>query len=305
VVGAERTLIETPLEELPALTEALGGPRLLVKRDDKLPFGGSKFRKAVMLVEHALRAGADTVLTEGSVESQHARTLAIAARRRGLRCVLVLSAEASGSEPTLLDDAEGAELVLTEREGERGALVEATAARLIASGRRVEVVPFSGTNGLTTAAYVRAFEELLAQAALRHAKLDAIYLASATGGIHAGLELGKRRTGAPIEIVGVSPGLAVHELRARVCALIAGGSAILGCPIAASADSITVIDDYVGDGYLKPTAASKAAQRLLCETENLHLDPVYTAKAMAALIDHVRSGRLGPSQTVVFWHSAG
>ncbi len=297
--------IETPLEDLRALSAYLEGPRLLVKRDDKLPFGGSKFRKALALVDHALRRGANVVITEGSIESQHARTLAIASQERGLSCVLVLSPEASGSEPNLLDDALGAEIIIASSEGERPALVAAAAEKHAGRGEVVEVVPFSGTNGITTVAYMNAFLELLSQAETAGVTIDAIYLSSATGGIHAGLELGKRVAGANVEIVGVTPGLAVGELRQRVASLVHAGAELAGKEIEVSPAEITIFDAYVGDGYLKPTVESQSAQRIVRDLEGLELDSVYTAKVMAALIDQIRCGAIDSSKTVVYWHSSG
>jgi 1-aminocyclopropane-1-carboxylate deaminase len=295
---------ETPLEELRFLTAYLRGPRLLVKRDDKLPFGGSKFRKAVVLVEHATRRGATVIVTEGSVESQHARTLAIAARQRGVRCILALTTDASGDEPNLLDDSEGATILLAESEEERAALVESAAAALMRAGEVVEVVPFSGTNGLTTVAYMHAFEELLSQSESAGFEVDAIYLSSATGGIHAGLELGRRVTGSHIAIVGVTPGLNVGDLRGRIADLVHAGAELSGHDVRIAREEVHILDEYIGDGYLKPTEASRFARAIVRDLEGLELDAVYTAKTMAALIDQVRRGAIGARQTIVYWHSS-
>lgn len=297
----------TPLREMRRLSEYLGGPRLLIKRDDLLPFGGAKFRKAVAAASEAKRAGASTVVTEGSVESSHARTLAIAAARTGLRCVLILSPERGNqSAPTLLDEAYGAEVVLVENTDARRAAVRRTMARLKRAHERVMRVPFSGSTPVATLAYVRAFDELIDQVAdLDPPTIAAVVVACGTGGMQAGLELGKRRHGSSVKVIGVNAGLDVRTIRRRIARLMDAARALDGDPLPAGSSEILVLDDYRGPGYLQPSDASSEAVELFARLEGIELDPVYTAKAAAGLIDRVRHGLFSPSDTVVYWHSAG
>ena len=296
----------TPLEELKCLSRFLGGPRLFIKRDDRLPFGGSKFRKASALVEEAVRHGATAMLTEGSIESQHARALAIACRNKSIRCVLVLSPETSEEDPpTLLNETEGAEILLVETVEERPSFVKIVHDELCAQGERVEVIPFSGSTPVTAVAYFWAFEETMRQADEAGVTVDSIFVSSATGGIQAGLELGKRLLyDYPTSIVGVSPGLSISELRNRIRGLVCAGGELLNRNVLVRPEEILILDQYIGDGYLNTTPESRSAQQLLHRLEGLKLDPIYTAKTMSALIDQIRKGALGVGQTVIFWHSA-
>ncbi|MDP9104722.1 MAG: pyridoxal-phosphate dependent enzyme [Candidatus Eremiobacteraeota bacterium] len=294
----------TPLQPLSALTEFVGTARLWIKRDDLFPFGGAKFRKAMAAARQARNSGAEIVVTEGSVESQHARALAIAARLAQLRCILVLSPErGNDAKPTLLDDAEGAEIVLVSDAGARAATVRRVVARLRRQGRRVTAVPFSGSTPMATLSYAWAFEELLEQAATQGCgTLRAIVLASATGGIQSGLELGKLRTGSHVQIVGVSPGLNPAAARRRIVRLVNSAGKLLG-ESHSLRSNVTVLTEYAGPGYLKSSAPSAAARELFARMENIELDQVYTAKAAAAFLDLARCATRGDA--IVFWHSAG
>lgn len=291
-----------------SLQSYLKGPRLLVKRDDLTPFGGGKYRKVYVLVEDAHRSGATVVLTEGSIESRHARTTAILARQKGIGCVLVLSPEADpdSREPTLLDCDEGARIILTQHWKERKEVLERESRALARKGEVPITIPFSGSTPLTALAYAQAFAELKQQVEELRLPLSYVVFSSASGGIQAGLELGKRYFGAEETLLfGVSPGLSVRDIKQQILELAGSAADLLGFSLTLLPEDICVSDDYAGEGYLKPTVASKAAMSLALNLEGLTLDPTYTAKAFAALVDQIEKQRFPVDSTVVFLHTAG
>jgi L-cysteate sulfo-lyase len=303
-----RLSFQTPFQPMPRLKAFLKGPGLMVKRDDLTPFGGGKYRKVFALVEDAHNRGATILLTEGSIESRHARTTAILARQKGIPCVLVLSPETDpdSQERTLLDCNEGARIILTRHWSHRGEVLEQVSKDLAATGERPVVIPFSGSTPLTALAYAQAFIEIKEQADALGLSLDAIFFSSASGGIQAGLELGKRYTRADTTLlIGVTPGIPVVEIQKQTVELAEAAAGLLGIKLSLHADEICVMDNYVGEGYLKPTQESRAAITLAAELEGLTLDPTYTAKTFAALIDQIKSRRFLKHQTVVFLHTAG
>lgn len=299
----------TPLQEMHTLRKHLGvKSRLFVKRDDLTPFGGGKYRKAAVLVDRAIREGASVILSEGSIESRHARSLAVAARLQGLRCVLVLSPECDteSTAPTLLDESEGAEIVLAGDEIERSALCEATYSRLIASRLQVVRVPFSGSTPETAVAYAYAFDEFLDQFTQASGETCTLFVSSATGGIQAGLEVGRARRGATAtQIIGVSPGIPVDQAKGQILELASAAGDILGFRCCLNYDDVCVLGEYAGSNYLRTTPEAREAIALANRLEGLNLDPTYTAKTFAALLDFLRNKKLGNERPVVFWHTAG
>ena len=286
----------------------LNGPTLLVKRDDLTPFGGGKYRKVSVLIEDACRRRATVLLTQGSIESRHARTTAILARDKGLPCVLVLSPERDpdSQEPTLLDCNEGARIVLTENDEERDAVLARVSEELTASGEFPVIIPFSGSAPLTALAYACTFLEIKEQVSAEGLTVDAIIFSSATGGIQAGLELGKRyANAAETRLIGVTPGLSAVEVKRHTLELAHQAAEMLEMDLDLAFEELCVLDDYVGEGYLIPTPQSRSALKLAAELEGLVLDPTYTAKTFAALIDQIRNRKFVEGQTVVFLHTAG
>ena len=298
----------TPVEEMPRLRAAIGGgPRLLVKRDDALSFGfgGNKVRKLDLVAARALAEGADTLVTCGGVQSNHARATAAAAARLGFRCVLI----ANGARPerptanALLDALLGAQVeYVATREG-RPAALRAAVERLEAQGRRPYAIPLGASTPLGAAAYARAVGELLEQVP----PPDVIVHATSSGGTQAGLVAGCALHGLPARVIGVSADDPAQTIRSQVRAVIEGMGELLGIDgrELAGARPIEVDDGFVGEGYGIPTPASREALELAARTEALFLDPTYTAKAMAGLIAYVRAGRLREGETVLFWHTGG
>ncbi len=303
--------LPTPLEEAPSLSAYLGGPRILFKRDDitGLAFGGNEVRKTEYLMGEAVDRGCDVVVTVGAVQSNHARVTAAAARRLGLDAIVVLS----GDEPAhrqgnlLLDAIFGAEIRLVDTEDDYVLMgvVEDVARDLRRQGRNPYVIPRGGATPLGAAAFANAGLELLDQLNTRGIRADAIVHASTSGGTQAGLYTAMKVTQTGIRVCGVSAGPTRDVVTGRVRALVGDLVALLGLDWRPHPDDFVVTDEYVGERYGLPTPACLDAMRLVARTEGILLDPVYTGKAMAGMIDMVRHGEFAPEQTVVFWHTGG
>lgn len=296
----------TPVEELPRLRDAIGASaRLHVKRDDAIPFGfgGNKVRKLALVGGRAAADGADTLITCGGVQSNHARATASAATRLGMRCLLV----ANGSPPdrltgnAVLDRLLGAQVHFVDSRDDRAPAMERLAAEARASGHRPFVIPLGASTPLGAAAFVLAVAELAEQMD----PPDAIVHASSSGGTQAGLVAGCRALGWATRVVGISADEEAATLRGVVEEIIEGIADLLpGVPVGGGA-AVEVDDRFVGEGYGIPTLASREAQSLAARTEALFLDPTYTAKAMAGLIALCRGGSLARARSVLFWHTGG
>jgi 1-aminocyclopropane-1-carboxylate deaminase/D-cysteine desulfhydrase-like pyridoxal-dependent ACC family enzyme len=298
----------TPVEEMPRLRRALGGgPRLLVKRDDAIPFGfgGNKIRKLDLLAAEAVAQGADTLVTTGGIQSNHCRATAAAAARLGLRCRLVQN----GRPPerpaanALLDRLLGAEIEYVSSRSERGPALDAACERLRAEGRRPFLIPLGASVPLGALGFARAVGELRDQGT----SPDVIVHASSSGGTQAGLVVGCALFGLSARVLGISADDPAPALAAAVRTIAGGAGEPLGLPPDAFAEAgpVDVDDGFVGEGYGVPTPASQEAMELAARAEALFLDPTYTAKAMAGLVAGVRSGRFRGDETVLFWHTGG
>ncbi|MDR7419809.1 MAG: D-cysteine desulfhydrase family protein [Armatimonadota bacterium] len=303
--------LPTPLEEAPSLSAYLGGPRIMFKRDDitGLAFGGNKVRKIEYLMGEAVDRGCDVVITVGAVQSNHARVVAAAARRLGLDAIVVLRGEepAQRQGNLLLDAIFGADIriVNTDDEFVLMGVVEDMARDLRRQGRSPYVIPLGGSTPLGASAFVNAGLELLDQLNTRGIRADAIVHATSSGGTQAGLYTAMKVTQAGIKVMGVSVGPSRDVVTGRVLGLAEEIGALLGLDWRPHPDDIVVTDEYAGERYGLPTPACLDAIRLAARTEGILLDPVYTGKAMAGLIDMVRRGQFAPEQTVVFWHTGG
>ena len=298
----------TLVEPLPRLSAVLGGgPRLLVKRDDAIPFGfgGNKVRKLALVAAHAKAEGADTLITAGGVQSNHARATAAAAAKLGMRAVLVANGEppAAPTANALLDALLGAEVVYVGSREERAPKMNELAERLRDAGRRPYAIPVGASMPLGALAFVMAMVELVDQLP----PPDVIVHASSSGGTQAGLVAGCRLLGLTTRVVGVSADAPAASLHGDIRAIVSGIADLLGMDPADlnRGTAIEVDDRFVGVGYGVSTAASLEAIELAARTEALFLDPTYTAKAMAGLIAYVRQQRFVEGQTVLFWHTGG
>jgi 1-aminocyclopropane-1-carboxylate deaminase/D-cysteine desulfhydrase-like pyridoxal-dependent ACC family enzyme len=300
----------TPIEELTRLRTALAGgrgaPRLLVKRDDAIAFafGGNKVRKMRLIAAQALQEGADTLITTGGVQSNHARVTAAAAAKLALKCILV----ANGAAPerltgnALVNRLLGADVRYVASRAERAPEMERLADEVRRSGGSPCVIPLGASTPLGAAAFVGAIAELAEQID----PPDAIVHATSSGGTQAGLVAGCALAGWKTRVIGISADDSAASLERDVRGLLAGVAPLLGFSPDRFADSPVVVDDrFVGAGYGVPTTESAEAIDLAAKTEALFLDPTYTAKAMAGLIARVRHGDFDPDDTVLFWHTGG
>ncbi len=299
----------TPVDELARLRQALGprAPRLLMKRDDLLSFGfgGNKVRKMQAVVAEAIASGADTLITCGGVQSNHARVTAAAGAALGLKVVLVLN----GRVPEMptgnarLDRLFGAEIRHVSAREERAPMMETVAADVRARGGRPVVVPL----GASTVTGALGFARGLVEIATSSVQPDVIVHSTSSGGTQAGLIAGAALLGTKARILGVSADDPAASLAATVRALLEGMAERLGAkPASLGADRDADVDDtHVGGGYGVPTPASTEALELVARREGILLDPVYTAKAMAGLIARIRAGEFAESHTILFWHTGG
>jgi D-cysteine desulfhydrase/L-cysteate sulfo-lyase len=304
----------TPLEPLPRLSAALGGPQIWAKRDDctGLALGGNKVRKLEYLLGEALARRADTVITAGGFQSNHARQTAAAAARLGLRCLLILADMVPGRAPAyrtngnlILDDLFGAQIELHPGTADVDSAMARAAERNIADGHKPYIVPLGGSNALGLMGYARAARELLEQARVQQVEFKQVVLASASGGTHAGLALGLALQGSNAPVIGYCVARASTDLRPRIAALVRDGAELLGVDTPLMAEDLILQDGVVGQGYGLPTSEMAEAVRLAASHEGLVLDPVYTGKAMAGLIAAVRAGHYRSSDVVIFLHTGG
>jgi D-cysteine desulfhydrase family pyridoxal phosphate-dependent enzyme len=302
----------TPIEELPRLRQLLGtnAPRIFIKRDDYTGpgFGGNKVRKLEYILAKAKADGADVAVSCGGVKSNHARVTAAMCARIGLRCVLVLNQAAvmyDGLNPASLvaDQMYGAEIIRVANREERIATMDAVTERLKTESHNVAVIPLGGSVPLGALGFVRAIGEAKAQLEAMNLKIDAIFHSSSSGGTQAGIVSGLQLFGLNgVRDIGVSPDDSSESIGGEVRRVIHGVGEMLGVELN---DQVTVLDEYTGEGYGIPSPAGEEALAMLARAEGVVLDPVYTAKAMAALIDWVRAGKLGKNDTVLFWHTGG
>jgi L-cysteate sulfo-lyase len=304
--------LPTPIEPLPNLSRALGGPELWIKRDDQtgLATGGNKARKLEFLIAQALEAGADTVITAGSTQSNHARQTAAAAARCGLACHLVLFSPAGEPAPlsgnVLLDELLGATIHWTDEHAPYRQTLGRVEADLRAAGRQVYVVPYGGSNAVGLMGYAAAVEEAVEQMN-ETGPFDAHVFATSSGGTQAGMILGGYLTGllGKTCLLGISVDEREAVLAPRVANLVNAGAQLLGLDWRVNDDVTDINDDYLGGGYAVVGEPEREAIRLLARHEGILADPVYTGRALAGLFDLIRRGEFKRGQRVLFWHTGG
>jgi D-cysteine desulfhydrase family pyridoxal phosphate-dependent enzyme len=312
--------LPTPLHEAVRLREALGGelrcPRILLKRDDltDLALGGNKARKLEFIVGDALHRGFTALVTTGAVQSNHARMTAAAASIAGLRCALVLAADVAEPDVQgnlLLDRLLGADIHFwqagddDDADSREQAAVDGVMDALREAGESPLFVPVGGSTPVGTLGYVQATRELTDQLAGFDPPPTRLYYASGSRGTQAGLVLGARLFGAPWQCIGIAVSGGEAIKRERATAIANEAALLLDCDISVEADQCHTEQHYFGTGYAVPTPAGMEALALLARTEGVLLDPVYTAKAMAGMIDHISSGAIDPRETILFLHTGG
>ncbi len=309
--------LPTPIEELPRLSAALGGPRILVKRDDQtgLAFGGNKTRKLEFLVAEAQEQGAKMMISAGAIQSNHCRQTAAAAARFGFECTLVLTGELprQPSANLLLDQLFGARIVNVKDREDRDRILQETFDLAASEGKKPYLVPYGGSSPTGALGYAFAVEELMKQMAGFRSfqnfgsldRVDWIIFGTSSGGTHAGLVLGQRVFGCQGKALGISIDEPVEWLQKNISALASSASEKLGERIEFVPADVSANADYCAAGYGVLTGAEREAVRLFARHEGLLLDPVYTGRAAAGMIDLVRKGFFKKDETVLFWHTGG
>lgn len=305
--------LPTPIEPLPNLSAFLGGPELFIKRDDQtgLATGGNKARKLEFLIAGALSQEADCVITAGSTQSNHARQTAAGAARYGLGCHLVLYAP-DGEPPgdlagnLLLMRLLGAAIHWTDEHAPYAATIAQVETELREAGHDPYVIPYGGSNALGVLGYAVAMREFAAQARGLPA-FDTHVFATSSGGTQAGMLLGAHLAGlsGATHILGISVDRAAGDLAPHVAELATAAAEALAVEWACNPEQVAVNDDYLGGGYAVVGDAEREAIQLLAQHEGILIDPVYTGRALAGLIDLIGRGGFTREQRVLFWHTGG
>lgn len=304
--------LPTPLEPLPRLSEELGLD-LWIKRDDctGLAGGGNKTRKLEFLLGAAFEADADTLVTQGAVQSNHVRQTAAAAAAHGLACEIILE-ERTGSKATdyvgngnvLLDRLFGATLRTVPGGTDMVAELEKTAAEVRARGGKPYVIPGGGSNPVGALGYVDCAREIVVQADEMDLEVHRIVTATGSAGTHAGLVAGLAVMGADIPVLGIGVRAPKDRQEANVFKLAEETAALLGQPGRVTREQVVADCDYVGEGYGLIDQGVIDALTLAARLDGIVLDPVYSGKAMKGLIALARAGRF-KGETVVFLHTGG
>lgn len=304
----------TPLEPLDNLSRVLGGPRLWIKRDDctGLSTGGNKTRKLEFLMAEAQARQADVVITQGATQSNHARQTAAAAAKLGMRCHILLEdrtgytdADYTDNGNVLLDRLHGATVERRAGGSNMQAEMEVVAAQLAEAGRRPYVIPGGGSNPVGALGYVNAALELLHQSVEMGLRIDVLVHGTGSAGTQAGLVAGLQAVNSAIRLLGIGVRAPREKQESMVYDLACLTWTLLGLRGELARAAVEANCDYVGGGYGVPTPAMAEAVTLLAQTEGILLDPVYSGKGMAGLIDLVRKGHFTRDQNIVFLHTGG
>lgn len=306
----------TPLEPMPRLSAHLGGPNLFIKRDDctGLATGGNKTRKLEFLVAEALAQGADTLITQGAVQSNHARQTVAAAAYVGMQAKILLEQrvphatdEYEWSGNVLLDQLLGGEIVAKLPAGtDMAAEMEKLAQALRDDGKKPYIIPGGGSNPVGALGYVACAHELLQQAYETGLRMDHVVHATGSTGTQAGLVVGFRGSNSGVPVYGVSVRAPKDKQEENVWKLVQATADYMGLPASAVERADVVANaDYVGEGYGIPTESMIEALRLTAQLEGILLDPVYSGKGMAGLIGLIRAGHFKKDENVVFIHTGG
>jgi D-cysteine desulfhydrase len=299
------------IEFLERLTRELNGPEIYIKRDDDTSclLSGNKVRKLEFFLADALKKGADTLITCGGLQSNHARTTAIAAKRWGLDCHLILR----GREVRipdgnyLLDSLAGAKVTLVTKSEylKRDQIFDKLEKGLAREGKRPYSIPEGGSNGLGAIGYVKAMEEILDQTGEMGIEFDVIVTAVGSGGTYAGLWIGKKFFNIRGEVIGFNISATAQYFHDKIFQCARESEGLLRRDFHLSLEDIKIIDGYVGRGYAKSRPEEIALMNHIAQLEGILLDPVYTGKAMVGLVDQIKKGRFRKGQKILFIHTGG
>jgi L-cysteate sulfo-lyase len=304
----------TPLEFMPRLTEALGGPNLYIKRDDctGLGSGGNKTRKLEFLMADAVKHGADTIITQGATQSNHARQTVAIAAKMGMKCEILLEdrtgfkdASYKKSGNVFLDHLYGANVRELPGGTDMNAAMATVAEELRTAGRKPYIIPGGGSNPIGALGYVTCALEMVNQFNTQDLRVDCVVHATGSAGTQAGLVVGLEGTRSQIPVLGIGVRAAREAQETNVYNLAVKTAELLGVPGSVKRESVMANCDYVGGGYGVPTPGMVEAVTLMARLEGILLDPVYSGKGMAGLIDLCRKGHFKKGENVVFLHTGG
>lgn len=305
---------QTPIEKLSRFSKQLDGPTIYMKRDDLLGLaaGGNKTRKLEFVVADAITKGADTLITCGAVQSNHCRLTLAAAVKEGLKCRLILeervpksyNLQASGNN--FLFQLMGVEKIKVVPGGsEMMKEMQTEADEVAAAGRKAYIIPGGASNSLGALGYVACAEEILNQIFEKGLRIHRVVCASGSAGTHAGLVTGFCGTNSNIPVVGINVSRTKEAQEELVYGLVEKTAEHVGVKGKIPREAVLCFGDYVGAGYSLPTPGMIEAVKLLARTEAILLDPVYTGKTMAGMIDLVRKGYFKKDENILFVHTGG
>jgi L-cysteate sulfo-lyase len=307
--------LPTPLEPMRRLSEALGGPNLWIKRDDctGLSSGGNKTRKLEFLMADALQNNADTIITPGATQSNHARQTTAIAAKMGMECHVLLENPTGYDDDAyvyggnvLLDQLHGSTICKCPFGTDMNAAIEALAQQLRDDGKNPYTIPVGGSNEIGALGYVNAALELTAQANDRSLRIDHLVHATGSSGTQAGLLVGMEGMNSGLPVYGVNVGRSSQEQEEMVFDLAQRTAAHMGLNSdIVKRDKVVANGDYFGDGYGLPTPAMVEAVKMMAQYEGILLDPVYSGKGFSGLIDLIRKGHFRKGENVVFLHTGG
>ena len=307
--------LPTPLEPMERISSVLGGPNIWIKRDDctGLSSGGNKTRKLEFLMADALERKADTIITQGATQSNHARQTTAIAAKLGMESHVLLE-DRTGYEDqayvyngnVLLDQLHGATISGRPADTDMNAAMEALAEQLRDDGKSPYIIPGGGSNEIGALGYVNAAIELTTQANDRSLRIDHLVHATGSSGTQAGLVLGMEGMNTGIPVYGVGVRAPKQKQEEMVYGLAQRTAEYMGLsPDVVARDKVVANSDYVGDGYGLPTDAMVEAVKMMAQYEGILLDPVYSGKGFSGLIDLIRRGHFKQGENVVFLHTGG
>jgi L-cysteate sulfo-lyase len=304
----------TPLEPLANLSRHLGGPQIWIKRDDctVVATGGNKIRKLEWLVGEAKAQGADHLVTQGAVQSNHVRQTAAVAKRFGMKCTALLEHRIEtndrdylNSGNVLLDRLFDVAIEYRPAGADMNAEAEAKGAALRQAGEKTYVIPGGGSNRVGALGYVSCAQELVQQADEMGLKIDRVVTATGSAGTQAGLVVGLEGMNAGIPVLGIGVRAPKDRQETNVHRLAEATADYVGVRGGIPRPAVMANCDYVGPGYGQPTEGMTEAVLMLARLEGVLLDPVYSGKAMAGVIDLIRKGEFRKDETIVFLHTGG
>ena len=303
--------LPTPLEYLPTLSRELG-IELYIKRDDltSLAMGGNKMRKLEYLAADAVKQGATMLLTVGGAQTNHGRQTAGAAAKLGMKCVIACVDNYPGeiSANVLLDRIMGAEVVFQAPNGQPGQqdkLVRELIEKYERQGEKVYYIPVGGSNDIGMPGYYECACELKEQAEELGIGDATVIAATGSIGTYMGLFCGLKNEGSTLKLTGIAISPFDASKQDRLTEYFASVKKTYGLDCDADPSEFHIETDYVRGGYNLPNEDVRRAIYLMARKEAIILDPCYTGKAFAGLLDMIREGKVKQGEKIIFLHTGG